>query len=524
MSDHPLLHKPQAPWVLAHEELAHDQSVAFPFDPAAQRSNLFDWARRTWRGRSWLEPLILFVASLAIFSLFSWERILEPSDDPHFAYLATTYVSMAAVALGDEEAVARRQGLWPFELEHKPPHQNDWASWWELHLRGAEDQVLRGFWFDTPGRGRFKTLDGQIFFVEPSDIDHRASSKHTFVSFPPGPAMVMVPLAAVWGYEINDVFFTVFFAALNVALLYVLLRRLSRGGRTGRGRREILWLTVLFGFGTAHLWCSVLGQVWFTALIIGVTCTLLYLLASIDARHPFLAGLALALGFATRTPLLFSCVFFLAFVLFPGGTRIGRHQLGWALRKLGLFGAPCIAMGLALLWMNQLRFGHLSEFGHTYLADGSLDRIKTYGLFNAAFLSKNLSAMFTLVPRLEPREPYITVSKHGMSLLLTTPAFLWLLWPMPRVSRADKLWWRALWVAALAVGIPAVFYQNTGYEQFGYRFSLDYTPYLIALLAVGRRPLSLWFKAAVVFGIGINAFGAITFKRMGKFYSELFFV
>ena len=42
-----------------------------------------------------------------------------------------------------------------------------------------------------------------------------------------------------------------------------------------------------------------------------------------------------------------------------------------------------------------------------------------------------------------------------------------------------------LLVALIACALPGLFYQNTGYMQFGFRFSLDYTPFLVMLLAVG---------------------------------------
>ena len=67
-----------------------------------------------------------------------------------------------------------------------------------------------------------------------------------------------------------------------------------------------------------------------------------------------------------------------------------------------------------------------------------------------------------------------------------------------------------------------VLYQNTGWEQFGFRFVLDFLPYLIVLLALARWPLSRWFKGAVVVGILVNAFGAVTFQRPGmeKLYGD----
>lgn len=456
-----------------------------------------------------------------MFSAFAAERVTRPSTDPHFAYLANTMNSMVAASLGNEEAQARRRDRLPFELERNPPHQNDWASYWQIDLKSGE--TVRGIWLDKQGEGRFKLLGrDEAMYLSTEELRGAKRSRHYFVSFPPGPAFLMMPLAAVSGYAVNDVFFTIFFAALNVALMFVLLRHLSRSGRSKRDRRENLWLTFLFGFGTVHLWCSVLGQVWFTALTVGATFTLLYVLCAIDARRPFLAGCFLAAAFATRTPLLFSCLFFYAFLLFPNG-KMRRTEWSDPIKRAVLFSAPCLVAGLFLLWMNYARFGEAGEFGHTYLASGSLDRIQDYGLFNFHFLSKNLSALFTLLPRIQPTSPFVIVSNHGMSILLTTPAFFYLFRPLPRETTEQKFWHRLLWATVAVIAIPHLLYQNTGYEQFGYRFSLDYTPYLVALLAIGGRPITWAFKMAILAGVAVNAFGAVTFKRFGQFYSNEFF-
>ncbi|MFT6395780.1 MAG: hypothetical protein ACJAYU_000522 [Bradymonadia bacterium] len=49
---------------------------------------------------------------------------------------------------------------------------------------------------------------------------------------------------------------------------------------------------------------------------------------------------------------------------------------------------------------------------------------------------------------------------------------------------------------------------------------MDYIAYLTILLAVGRKQLTGLFKAAVILGFGINAFGAVTFGRMGHFFAD----
>ena len=443
-------------------------------------------------------PLIVFALAAMVFAAFAGDRVTSASPDNHFAYLADSYLHGT------------------LEMRVDPPHGNDWASYQILTL--ASGQELRGIWWDR-GERKFLDLEGNLYVIDQHDMRGATQDRVSFVSFPPMPAVLMLPGVALFGLDFNDVLFTIFFAALNAALMYVLLRRITLGGRTKLYPGDAFWLTAMFAVGTAHLWCSVQGAVWFTALVVGVTFTLLYMLASIDARRPFLAGLCLACAFATRTPLLFSVVFFAAFFFFPGGRL--RRDWGKTFWRDGLlFVAAPLVVGITLLVLNYMRFHHLSEFGHTYLANGQIQRIKDYGLFNVHFLSLNLTALFALVPKFQPDAPYIVVSRHGLAIWFTTPALLYLAAQRPIESDADRLWRRAAQATVFVIFIPHIFYQNTGWVQFGYRFSMDYIAYLTLLLALGRAELTRWFKAAVVLGIGINAFGAITFGRLGQFYGE----
>jgi hypothetical protein len=63
-----------------------------------------------------------------------------------------------------------------------------------------------------------------------------------------------------------------------------------------------------------------------------------------------------------------------------------------------------------------------------------------------------------------------------------------------------------------------LFYQNTGWFQFGYRFAADALPFLFLLIALGGQPLGRLAKGLMVVGIAINLFGAITFNRYGQVY------
>lgn len=443
-------------------------------------------------------PLLIFVISAIVFTVFAGPRAKAPSPNNHFVYLADSYLHGT------------------LEMREDPPHGNDWASYDTLTL--ASGDVYEGVWLDRRER-RFRALDDAVYVFDRAELRGMQTDRTYYVSFPPMPAVLMMPFVAVMGFDLNDVLFTIAFAAANMALFYVLMRRLSLGGLSRLNDAENLWMTVLFGFGTNHLWCSVQGAVWFTALIIGVTFTLLYLLASIDAKHPFLAGLALGCAFATRTPLLFTVVVFAAFFFFPGGRL--RRDFGARFWRDGLlFVAAPLVIGLALLYANYLRFDHLSEFGHSYLANGQIARIRDYGLFNVHFVSRNLAAMFALTPTLLPEAPWVQVSKHGLALWVTTPALLTLLVPRYADDAATKLWLRTCAAAVLICATLHVMYQNTGWVQFGFRFSLDYTVYLCVILALARERLGVGFKVLLVLGILVNAFGAVTFDRMHQHYAD----
>src|SRR6185295_9260316 len=68
-------------------------------------------------------------------------------------------------------------------------------------------------------------------------------------------------------------------------------------------------------------------------------------------------------------------------------------------------------------------------------------------------------------------------------------------------------------VTALCCAVPGLFYQNTGYAQFGFRFSVDYTPYLVAAFAVSGWPLrNRAVQVALALGFIVSFWGAVAFR------------
>jgi hypothetical protein len=434
-------------------------------------------------------PAAIFVACAAVYGAMLGDRALRPSEDNHFVHLARSYMQ-------------GQLGV----VDNVPPGTNDWACYDTLDHGPCP-----------PGRYRFAAADAERY--------------RWYVSFPPLPAVVILPVVAVMDLDTPDRLVWAILAGLGPALLYVLLRALGESGRSTRTARENVALSLLFAFGTVFFFTAVQGTVWFAAHVVAVPLIVLYVMLSLDARRPLLAGLVLGLAFMTRPSTLYLAPFFLiealrvaraadAPLVPPDGSPLGKvtiflRGIAWSavVRRLAIFGAPVVAVGLVAMWMNDARFEDPLEFGHEFLSIRWSGRIEKWGLFNFHYFAKNLAVFTSAFPWLSAEAPYVKVSRHGLALWITTPALLWTLWP----KKVDTTM-VGLYAAAAVVCVLNLCYQNSGWIQFGYRFALDYMPVLFVLVALGARRFGLGFWALALFALGVNAFGAATFDRAPEFY------
>lgn len=338
-----------------------------------------------------------------------------------------------------------------------------------------------------------------------------------FVSFPPFPAVILVPFVKLAGGadKLKDGQVFLWLAGVGPAVLFLALERLSASKRSPRTMIENAALAGLFALGTVYWFSAVQGTVWFAAHVVGVALACLYLYASIDAAHPVLAGVCLGLGFATRTPLGFALPWFAYEACRRAGGLRGADRwraLGWTGAR---FAAPAALVLMALLWHNRARFGDALEFGHRYLAIAWRPRIEKWGLFSFHYLGRNLGVALTSLPYTGTTSAPFQVNAHGLALWVTTPIYAWAVWP----RRTTAAFW-ALAATAAAIAIPSLLYQNTGWVQFGYRFSNDFAPFLFAMIAVGRRRFTGAFWVLAAWGVLVNGFGALTFDRAegARFY------
>ncbi len=361
-----------------------------------------------------------------------------------------------------------------------------------------------------------------------------------YVSFPPFPAVLLLPWAKLAGTPENlrDGQVWLWFAGIGPAVLFLALEKLRRSGRTGdpgSGTRTHWALAATFAFGTVYFFTSLQGTVWFSAHVVAVALLAIYLWSSLDAEHPLLAGTMVGLLFATRPHAACAGILFVCEALrvslrirSPGmdvrspTTTLGRLLAGWHrldlkafAKRLTLFALPLALIVGVILWHNWVRFGALLKYGHEELSVGWHARIAKWGLFSYHYLARNLGIVLTGLPFHIPTPPYLQINSHGLALWLTTPVYLWLLWP-----RMKRSVWYALVATIVPIALADLLYQNSGWLQFGYRFSNDYSVFLFALLAVSGLRFGRLFWACALFGVVVNTFGALTFARSGfdRFY------
>jgi hypothetical protein len=367
------------------------------------------------------------------------------------------------------------------------------------------------------GRGDFfyladAFLHGRTWLdFRPGPYDVIQDGTRFYVPFAPFPAIALMPLVAVTGAVTADQLESGIDAVLAggaVWLCWVLLGRLGLVRLADR-----LWLVVLFAFSTPLWWVTLRGGVWHTGQIIATILTLGCLIELWGRRRPLLVGLLAGAAFLTRAPLAFAVPFYLLLVdpwvaearAAEPGVRAAIRR--WPVRRWALLAAGLLPSIGFFFWYNAVRFGSPLESGYALAAlPRWLDAERKIGLFSLAHVPMNLDYLFLHLPTVISDPPFLKPDGLGLSVFLTSPA----------LALAAFAGWRSLWArlllgAAVAVLVPTLLYYGGGWLQYGYRYFLDSAPFLIALagLAVARGGGLSWrWKAAVVFGVVVNAGGA----------------
>jgi hypothetical protein len=349
-------------------------------------------------------------------------------------------------------------------------------------------------------------LHGHVWIDKPESwIDALPYNGHWYIINAPVPAVLLLPLVAFYGANANQTIVSVLCGAIAVAAADVLFARMG----ASRGWRDRL--TLFFALGTVLWWCSANGAVWMYAHVVGIMFAMLALAEWYGSRRPWLIAVLLACAVYSRFPMVLAVPPLLVWMFLAA-----PPERRW--RDLMSFAYGFVPFVLASLAYNYMRYHSVTDVGYTlfyhmdavggggkqYCTSCTYTGSPTGSPFALQFLPKNLYSFFMLPPQLIDQPPYLQLTGQGVALTFTSPLLLLAL-AAPR--RLESL---VMWAAAFLVAVPSLLYYLNGCEQFGMRHSLDFTPFLIVLLARGveRVPPALsWFL--LLFSLAANLFGMI---------------
>jgi hypothetical protein len=223
----------------------------------------------------------------------------------------------------------------------------------------------------------------------------------------------------------------------------------------------------------------------------------------LGSRRWWLVGFFIGCTFLTRQ-------FTIVYVLFAAGYMyyISRAERRGVSTKniFGLLSPIAICAGVYLFY-NYLRFGNFLDSGYRHINFiGVLkERVDHYGVFSIRYFLFNLYSTLIKGFNIEFQgNTYLNIKDMdlwGTSLLAASPFI---------IASVKAEWPKTLrisaWATILVILVGQLFYHNNGFEQVNSsRFTLDFLPLLIILMALGISKLPMWLaKAMICYAVLLN--------------------
>jgi hypothetical protein len=362
--------------------------------------------------------------------------------------------------------------------------------------------------FDYFGRLAEALLDGRWWLTEvPAHFSELVpcGAGRFCVAYPPMPAVFALPLVPVFGSATAQTFASAIAGGLSAAPTYLLMRALDVP-------RVVATLVTVFALaGTTLLFTASTGDAWFFAHAVAVLLASLAALVAVRGWPAWTIGALIGAAALARFPV--------ALALPARAFIVWRVRGGSLVTTMALAFAGAFPFALVELGYNVLRWGTVAEAGYGYLTDVD-NPVVPYGLFSPRYLPDHLYAILLRPPELGDPPFVLRPSRFGLSMLLLSPAFLFLI-PAARKLRALPAFAPLLIAGALAL-LPDLFHGGVGARQLGYRFSLDAQPFILPLVALGAswwngvwHGPTRWLVAAVVWSVLATTYFTVAIIAVG---------
>lgn len=357
-------------------------------------------------------------------------------------------------------------------------------------------------------------LNGHLY-LEPRGTTLDLSLYHNkyYIYWPPVPALVYMPLVALFGVNLPGALICASFGACNVWLIIKIVESLDTRLNLNLANPVKYFTAIFWGLGTVHFYMSALGDVWFISQIMAQTFFLTALLLILKNVHIIIAGVFFSLAVYTRNNLLFSALFIIPLFLSLGNKK---DQL----KSLLLFSVPFILFSIANLWYNYARFGNMLDNGIKYhlMSNYFYEDFKTYGYISMHYLLRNLHVEFFLAPHIHFGWPFIIYDPVGFGFLWASPVFLLALpaayiWvrrffvaEQASISRQVHFLMTMSALAFAAIALVILLIMGTGWAQFSARYTLDFYIFIIIFILLSWNTVSKikYINATAIFLLFIS--------------------
>lgn len=318
----------------------------------------------------------------------------------------------------------------------------------------------------------FSFLQGKLYFPS-ATFDAAIYRGHYYWPLGAFPAVLLMPFVYLFGGAMRQGYLLFFLNILNIFLMLRITKKLSAN------LTNSLIISFAILFSSAYLGIALTPSPWSLGQIVGFTLTLLALEAYFFNRSWLIIGICIALAYATRISLILTSVFFILNLLYSDFSAKIKTK------KLALLIIPIIASIIVVGLYNYIRFNGFLETGYAkqYL-EGPVAANRDFGLWSPVHIPTNLYYMFLKMP--DPifisgtqvmQFPYLSIDGLGLSIFLTSPVFIWVLfsnWEKQQVKFA------AITCLIMLLALSGSF--TSGGWQYGYRYAIDFYPLLFVML------------------------------------------
>ena len=264
-----------------------------------------------------------------------------------------------------------------------------------------------------------------------------------------------------------------------------------------------IWSGLLIGFGSIIWYEAATGSVWYLSQITSAFFLTAAIFEAFGKKRPLLMGIFLGATFLSRLHVILSLPFFL-YVIFQSK----KHFL----RNLFLLGLGMAPFFLFNFHYNFLRFGTIFDKGYFLIPGIYSEPWFSKGMLSLSYIPDHLKALFLMLPKFSSDPPYIEPSWYGLAIWITTPAFIYSLRANFKET-ITKLSWLSIFLIFFLVSLRG----GTGWTQFGYRYAIDFYPFLTLLTIKGTIKTGLkWHHwLLLIIGIVVNLWGVIWINKFG---------